>query len=34
MHSTDAIHGDIGMVQQGDVVMILSKSGESPEIRV
>src|SRR6476619_5430433 len=34
MHTTDAIHGDIGMVQQGDVVMILSKSGESPEIRV
>lgn len=34
MHAADAIHGDLGMVQQEDVVMILSKSGESPEIRV
>jgi arabinose-5-phosphate isomerase len=34
MHAADAIHGDIGMVQQGDVVMILSKSGDSPEIKV
>src|SRR6266571_5175718 len=28
MHTTDAIHGDIGMMQQGDVVIILSKSGD------
>ena len=34
MHAADAIHGDIGMVQQEDVVMILSKSGDSPEIKV
>jgi arabinose-5-phosphate isomerase len=34
MHAADAIHGDIGMVQQDDVVMIISKSGDSPEIKV
>ena len=34
MHAADAIHGDLGMVQQEDIVMVLSKSGESPEIRV
>jgi len=34
LHAADAIHGDLGMVQQDDVVMILSKSGESPEIKV
>jgi arabinose-5-phosphate isomerase len=34
LHAADAIHGDIGMVQQQDVVMILSKSGDSPEIKV
>jgi arabinose-5-phosphate isomerase len=34
MHAADAIHGDLGMVQQHDAVMIISKSGESPEIRV
>jgi arabinose-5-phosphate isomerase len=34
MHAADAIHGDLGMVQQDDVVMVVSKSGESPEIRV
>lgn len=34
LHAADAIHGDLGMVQQGDVVMIISKSGESPEIKV
>ena len=33
MHAGDAIHGDLGMVQEGDIVMILSKSGESPEIK-
>ena len=27
MHAADAIHGDLGMVQQDDVVMIISKSG-------
>lgn len=34
MHAADAIHGDLGMVQQDDIVMIISKSGESPEIKV
>ena len=34
MHAADAIHGDLGMVQQDDIVIIISKSGESPEIKV
>jgi arabinose-5-phosphate isomerase len=34
MHAADAIHGDLGMVQQTDVVIIISKSGSSPEIKV
>jgi arabinose-5-phosphate isomerase len=34
MHAADAIHGDLGMVQEDDVVIIISKSGESPEIKV
>ncbi|MBN8675815.1 MAG: KpsF/GutQ family sugar-phosphate isomerase [Chitinophagales bacterium] len=34
MHAADAIHGDLGMVQEQDVVIIISKSGESPEIKV
>lgn len=34
MHAADAIHGDLGMVRQGDIVMVISKSGESPEIKV
>ncbi len=34
MHAADAIHGDLGMIQQGDVVMLISKSGDSPEIKV
>lgn len=34
MHAADAIHGDLGMIQEHDVVIIISKSGESPEIKV
>jgi arabinose-5-phosphate isomerase len=34
MHAADAIHGDLGMIQQEDIVLIISKSGESPEIKV
>jgi len=34
MHAADAIHGDLGIIQQDDVVIILSKSGESQEIKV
>jgi len=33
MHAADAIHGDLGMVQQSDVVICISKSGNSPEIK-
>lgn len=34
MHAADAIHGDLGMIQQHDVVLVISKSGDSPEIKV
>jgi len=34
MHAADAIHGDLGMVLPDDVVMVISKSGDSPEIKV
>lgn len=34
LHAADAIHGDIGMIQQNDIVFVISKSGESPEIKV
>lgn len=34
MHAADAIHGDLGMIQADDVVIIISKSGESPEIKL
>ena len=34
MHAADAIHGDLGMIQTGDVVLVISKSGNSPEIKV
>jgi arabinose-5-phosphate isomerase len=32
MHAADAIHGDLGMIQQNDVVMAISKSGNTPEM--
>ncbi|MBP5412786.1 MAG: KpsF/GutQ family sugar-phosphate isomerase [Bacteroidales bacterium] len=31
MHAADAIHGDLGMVQKHDIVICLSKSGNTPE---
>ena len=34
MHAADAIHGDLGMIQKEDIVLCLSKSGETPEIKV
>lgn len=34
MHAADAIHGDLGMIQPGDVVICISKSGNTPEIKV
>lgn len=33
LHPTDAVHGDLGMVRDGDVVICLSKSGDTPELR-
>lgn len=34
MHAADAIHGDLGIVQKDDVVIAISKSGDTPEIKV
>jgi arabinose-5-phosphate isomerase len=34
LHAADAIHGDLGMVQQEDIVIVISHSGGSPEIKV
>ena len=34
MHAADAIHGDLGMVLPDDVIICISKSGNSPEIKV
>ena len=34
MHAADAIHGDLGLVREGDVIIALSKSGETPEVKV
>ena len=34
MHAADAIHGDLGTIQKEDIIVCLSKSGETPEIRI
>ena len=34
MHAADAIHGDLGMIQREDILLLISKSGDSPEIKV
>ena len=34
MHAADAIHGDLGIIQRDDVVICISKSGNTPEIKV
>jgi arabinose-5-phosphate isomerase len=34
MHAADAIHGDLGIIQENDLVICLSKSGETAEIKV
>ncbi|WP_448825914.1 KpsF/GutQ family sugar-phosphate isomerase [Capnocytophaga bilenii] len=34
MHAADAIHGDLGIIQADDVVICISKSGNTPEIKV
>lgn len=34
MHAADAIHGDLGMIQKDDIVLCISKSGDTPEIKI
>ena len=34
MHAADAIHGDLGMIREEDIIICISKSGESPEIKL
>jgi len=34
MHAADAVHGDLGIIQQSDVIICISKSGNTPEIKV
>mgnify|MGYP006304458347 CR=1 FL=1 len=34
MHAADAIHGDLGTIQQDDIVICISKSGNTPEIKM
>lgn len=34
MHAADAIHGDLGVIQQEDLIIAISKSGNTPEIKV
>lgn len=34
MHAADAIHGDLGMIQRNDIVILISNSGNTPEIKV
>jgi len=34
LHASEAIHGDLGMIQKEDIIICISKSGNSPEIKV
>lgn len=34
MHAADAVHGDLGMIQENDIVICISKSGNTPEIKL
>jgi arabinose-5-phosphate isomerase len=34
MHAADAVHGDLGMIRQDDIIICISKSGSTPEIKV
>jgi arabinose-5-phosphate isomerase len=34
MHAADAIHGDLGIIQEDDIIICISKSGDTPEIKV
>ena len=33
MHAAEAIHGDLGIIQNDDIIILLSKSGNTPEIK-
>ena len=33
MHAADAIHGDLGIIKKDDVIICISKSGNTPEIK-
>lgn len=33
MHAADAVHGDVGMIHEDDLIMVLSKSGETAELK-
>jgi arabinose-5-phosphate isomerase len=33
LHAADAIHGDLGNIQEGDIVILISKSGNTPEVK-
>lgn len=33
MHAAEAIHGDLGIIQKDDIIILLSKSGNTPEIK-
>jgi len=33
MHAADAIHGDLGLIQKDDIIICISKSGSTPEIK-
>lgn len=34
LHASEAIHGDLGMLQENDITICISKSGNSPEIKI
>lgn len=34
MHAADAVHGDLGTIRDDDIIICISKSGETPEIKV
>ncbi len=34
MHAADAVHGDLGIIGEHDIIIVLSKSGETPELKV
>lgn len=34
MHAADAIHGDLGIIREDDIIIAVSKSGETPEVKI